>query len=337
MAKEILIYGGIYDFTAAEFIEQMEEASEEDVTLRVNSDGGEPDSGLGMIAKIQEHKGKVLMKVDGKCYSTATFLSLCIADVEAVDSATFGFHRAALPPWIENDPKEFDEARKKILSSMNLKIRKLLTAKVDVALFEKYAKATIDEIFSMDGRVTVVLTAAEAEKCKLVSRVVKITSQKRKEMAAFMETASSQFSIDGIRMAAKIEEEPIEKKSTTMTLAELKAQHPAIYAEAVTEGIAKEKDRVEAYMVFAEVDLPGVKKGIEEGKGLSAKMMAEFTLKVMSHGKLKDVVADSAEATLTEQIVAKEKTAKEKNIDAFEVEMKAEFMKQQPSGGKKVA
>lgn len=75
-------------------------------------------------------------------------------------------------------------------------------------------------------------------------------------------------------------------KTNIMTLDELKAKHPELYAEAIDkgekQGIAKEKDRVKSCLVFAEIDLVGVKAAIESGEALTATAMAEFMLKTAS-------------------------------------------------------
>ena len=57
MATEILLYSSIYSFSAESFIKEMEAASGNDVVLRINTPGGDPQAGFGMIAKFAEHKG----------------------------------------------------------------------------------------------------------------------------------------------------------------------------------------------------------------------------------------------------------------------------------------
>jgi hypothetical protein len=90
-----------------------------------------------------------------------------------------------------------------------------------------------------------------------------------------------------------------------MNLEKLKAEHPAIYAEAVAigvkQGIAEEKDRVEACLVFNEVDPAGVKAAIEAGKPLSQKQMADFSLKALSKNQLKALAGENADPSEEEE------------------------------------
>ncbi len=69
MPKEVLFYGPVTGYGSMEFIQQANEALEDDetaeVTYRVNTPGGEPEYGWGMCAKINETLNKKV-KVDGK-------------------------------------------------------------------------------------------------------------------------------------------------------------------------------------------------------------------------------------------------------------------------------
>lgn len=338
MAKEILLYNSIYSFSAEYFINQLEEVAASDVIIRLNTDGGDPQDGWGMIAKLQERKSNTLLKVDGKAHSWGAFLCCCVAEVEALDASTFAFHRAAYG-WMETQPDFKGSPQETLLVEVNKKLRKLLTSKIDVAEFEKIAKVTIDELFSMDARVTVVLNAAQAEKVKLISKITKITAEKRKEISSNWEKIASEMS--GLKMAAKVDDpKPENQNPTYMTLAEFKAQHPAIYAQAVAEGvkdgittgIAQEVDRVGACMVFNDVDPEGVKAAIASGKPLTSTQMAEFSRKAMAKGLLGEVKKDANGNVITEQPnPAALKTEKEKAVASFEADVQASLKKANPS------
>jgi hypothetical protein len=110
-----------------------------------------------------------------------------------------------------------------------------------------------------------------------------------------------------------------------MTIEQLKAEHPALFAEVLALGIAKEKDRVEACLAFIEVDAAGVKAAIESGKDLSQKQMADFALKAVSAGTLKAIEAGNANPVKTDETASKEKSEKEKELSAFEDSLRAEL------------
>ncbi len=55
MAKEILLYTGIYSYSAANFIRELEDNKGEDICVRGNCGGGSMFDTYGMIAKFKEH------------------------------------------------------------------------------------------------------------------------------------------------------------------------------------------------------------------------------------------------------------------------------------------
>src|SRR5277367_4860470 len=105
MPKDILIYGRIDAYTAAQFFKDINDATENDesVTLnfRINTGGGEPEYGWGIAAKVNEVENKKV-KVDGKAYSWGTMACCYAEDVEALDVSQFMVHRAAYPEWFES-------------------------------------------------------------------------------------------------------------------------------------------------------------------------------------------------------------------------------------------
>lgn len=88
-------------------------------------------------------------------------------------------------------------------------------------------------------------------------------------------------------------------KNKNMDLQELKANHPLLYKQAFDEGVAHEKDRAEAWAVYNEVNPEKVKAGIESGKPLSGKDMAEFNLQIAKGEKLEAIRKDNADELQT--------------------------------------
>lgn len=320
MPKEILIYSRIDEWSAPEFINSVEEAKDQDISVRVNSEGGSPEYGWGMIKKFSEHTGEKNVKVDGCAHSMAMFF-LCYADnVEAISTAEFLIHRAAYPNWIENDPDYFDEAMRGNLERVNASLMTALKNKIDVSEFEnldcmKTPGYKLKDIFSMDKRVEVFITAKEAKKIKLIDKVVDITPAKRSELSTLKAAEAKKYGI--VKKAATLETEKTTQKTDIMTLAELKEKHPAIFAEAVLAGELKERDRVGAFMAFIDVDAEAVKTGVKTGKVMSQTEMSELSLKAVNKAALKNIADDNAEEVETEEVSTKEVTAKEKNAEAF--------------------
>lgn len=319
MAKEILLYSSIYSYSAEQFITAMEENKNNDVVLRINTNGGGPEDGFGMIAKFAEHKKSKKIKVDGKAYSMGLFFLAYSDDVEALDVTEFLAHRAAYPQWFEKS-EYMTEALWDNLNRINSNLRSALEAKIDVAKFEKLKGVKMDDIFSNKSRVDVFLSAEEAKEIGLIDRIVKITPEKKSEIESHMLRIAAEY--NGI----SVSKEPVKtetNKSKIMNLETLKADHPALYSQVKALGASEEKDRVGAWLAFVDVDPEAVSRGIKEGTSISQTAMAEFSRKAFSANALKGIEKDSPGAVKTDEVDSKVKTEKEKELEKFQAEVKA--------------
>lgn len=291
--KEILLYDSIYSLTSQQFVIALEEAKDEDITVRINCDGGEVECGWAMIAKFAEHKGKKLVKVDAKAHSMGA-LFLCYADdVECLDVAEFLIHRASYGDWFEKSEYFTDSLRGNI-ERMNKKLQAAFEAKVDVKEFEKLKGVKVKDVFSMESRIDVFLTAAEAKKIGLVNTITKITPAKRAEIETYAAKIAARYKPTP-EATPVIEEEVKPEKQPVMTLEELKSKHPELYAAAVKAGKDAEKERIEALLVYNEVDPEAVKKAIEAGTEVGPKMMAEMQMKISAKASLKTTETEGKE------------------------------------------
>jgi ATP-dependent protease ClpP protease subunit len=350
MGIDILLYGYIYSYNALFFFEQVNKAlyenPEAELTLRINTSGGEPDFMQEMARKAIEIANQVHVKVGATCNS-AGFLMLAYIPaerIEALDVTNAVLHRAAYPSYIEKAPEFADSAYSTILKNANKGYEKALRAKMDVTAFEALPQMAekglkLKDVFSMETRHDIVLTGADLKKVGLVGKVVRLEPAKLEEMNAATEKFNAATNIHEIRMVAstisKSADTIIETESknddTIMDLKELKAKFPAIYAEAVAEGrlagVQSEKDRIEAIMVYADVDLEECKKAIEAGTNFTAKQQALLSRKSVeqnfSKDALKDLEGDAAKAVTTTEVKgeAKPATEKEKSIAAFEASL----------------
>jgi ATP-dependent Clp protease protease subunit len=300
MAKELYLYSPIYDFVAQDLIAQMEENKTEDIVIRGNTPGGSVFSGWGIIAKMKEHEGNVLMKVDGSVASMGTFVLIFAQEAEALDVSKIHLHRADM---YVNGPE--DQA---FLDGVNKDLKAKLTQKVDGAKFKEITGFTIDDLFDPEKKIEVWLSAKQAKAIGLIQRIVKLNPSEI--------TALNRFSIAANNPEDKPNPQPT---NTVMTLEELKAKHPDLFAQVHALGVAKERDRVGAYMAFNTIDPEAVAKGIKEGSDLSATQMAEFAVKGMNAAALIKVKADSPkDVKLPEVKEEGEKTETEKELSVLE-------------------
>ena len=97
---EIFLYGTFgLDFTAKEVAEKLAEA-DGDVDLHVASVGGSGSDATAIFAQIKQfNKGKVTARVDGFCFSAASYV-ICAADtVIAARDSEFMIHEASGGGW----------------------------------------------------------------------------------------------------------------------------------------------------------------------------------------------------------------------------------------------
>lgn len=293
---EVLMYGDIYSYSAAEFINQIESNTDSDLTIRINSDGGSPEYGWGMVAKYREFQGTKMVKIDGKAMSTAAFFLLYADEATALDVSQIMFHRAAFPEWYERD--YMTEANKGYLTSINKEVEKAFRSKIDVEAFEAMKGVTVKDMFSLDSRIDVFLTAQEAKKIGLISKIVKITPDRKQKIdAKMLEVSAKYISKDVSANNTNSNNNP--KIETKMTIEKLKAEHPELFAQVVAMGVSSEQDRAKAWAVFAEIDPKAVADGIKSGENISQTAMAEFTLKKLSATSVEKITTEGAPAVET--------------------------------------
>lgn len=331
MPKEVLLYGPIYSETSALFINAVNEVEGEELVVRINCEGGSPEYGWGMINKFKEFAGKKSVMVDGQAYSMGTYF-LAYAEkgsVTGTDVSQYLIHRAAYSQWFEQSPEYFTDAIKQNLVQINKSLQAALEARIDVEAFEnlkqvKDKNIKFKDIFSLESRIDVFLNAADAKKIGLIDKVIKLTPQKAAEMNAYSERVAAKFIVSP---TAEIENTSTQnqKPKNKMTIDQLKAEHPDLFAQVVALGVSQEKDRVEACLAFIDVDAAGVKAAIESGKPLSQKQMAELSLKAVSKNTLEALKGENAGAVKTSEEAIAEKSAKEKEITDAENDIRAEL------------
>lgn len=318
MPKELLLYGPTNEDTARAFVEAVIAADIEqagDLLVRINTDGGNPNDMQSMAARLSEYSGQVNAQVDGKAYSSGTFILPYInGTVTAYDISQFLIHRAAYSSWFEKS-EYMTEALWDNLNAINSGLRKALEARIDVKKLKELKGVTLNQIFDNATRIDVFLTADEAKQIGLVDKVVKLTPKKRAEIeqkitASMLPTAwhqgNAEFSAD------------INPK-TKMTLDELKSQHPDVYAQAVNAGVSQERDRVGAWMAFVDVDADQVAAGIKNGESISQTATAELARKAFSKQSLEALKKEAAPAVETKETEAAltEAQKKEAELNAF--------------------
>lgn len=327
MPKDILLYGALWEYNAMFFHHQINESLKDDanadLALRINCRGGSPEFGMGTINKIQETPNFVRTLVEGEASSMAFFALCCLKDVEAIETAQFVVHRAAYGDWIETSPSFKGSVHEESLAKTNKDLEKMFRAAVDVEAFEnltqvKAKNLKVKDIFSMEGRVEILLSAADMKKIGLVHKIIRITPAKTAEIKSLSAAFENCASLEQFQKAAEAVNLPAPKqqsKVTNMTLEEFRAQHPEVFQSAVNVGVNQERDRVGAWLPYQKIDAEAVVKGIKEGRSISESERSEFAVKALNPEALKKVADGNAPDVSTTEVV-KEKTEEETKKDA---------------------
>ena len=338
MPKDILLYGEIYKYSALYFFEQIKEAQLDDAdaqfTLRINTEGGEPEYGMSVIAKVQELADHFSIKGESMLHSMGLFL-LCYVPkekIEVFDISKGVLHRAAYPNWIESMQGFTESVHYEILVKTNKDLEKAFRARVDVDALEnlpqfKEKDLTLKDIFSLESRIEVLLTSADMKKIGLVNSIQKITPSKASAMSAQLSEFKKCRSLEDFKLAAKATTKNDEPNNTDMTLEELKAKFPALYAQVIADGKAsglnEERERIRAWEAYRGIDAAAVDKGIKDGKVISATDVAEFTAKALSPEHLKKIMASNAPDVQTTPVNEdKPKTETEKEVAVLEADVR---------------
>lgn len=330
MLKEILIYGLMTQYSAMYFFEQIKEALEDEpdaqLQIRLNSEGGSPDYAMSMIQKIQELGDQVFLKGEAMLHSMALF-ALCYVDkanIEIYDVSKGILHRAAWDEWIEGQAWFKGSIQEELVIKTNKDLEKAFRARVDVAVLEalpamKDRNLTLKDIFSMEARHEIILSASDMKKIGLVDSIKRITPTKQTQIKALTENFNKCRSLDDFRIAAASPK----PNNDTMTLEEFMAQYPAIYAAIVTkakaDGAVEERSRVNAFFAYASIDAAAVAKAIKEGTPMTMEFMAQMQATSLNKKDIEVMTAEGAASpAAATTAVTKEADQNKKDLFNFE-------------------
>lgn len=100
---ELLLYGEISDYswygdeiTPAEFNNDLKTlGAVEEITVRINSGGGDVFAAVAIYTRLKEHKAKITVKIDGWCASAATIIAMAGNTIEISVGGIFMIHDPA--------------------------------------------------------------------------------------------------------------------------------------------------------------------------------------------------------------------------------------------------
>ncbi|HTY35432.1 head maturation protease, ClpP-related [Mycobacterium sp.] len=97
-AAEVLLYdeiGGWWGLAAEDFVRDLAKVDAKQITLRINSPGGDVFDGLAIYNSLRQHSATVTARVEGLAASAASFIAMAADTVQVCRGAMLMIHDAA--------------------------------------------------------------------------------------------------------------------------------------------------------------------------------------------------------------------------------------------------
>lgn len=114
------------------------------------------------------------------------------------------------------------------------------------------------------------------------------------------------------------------KINNSMTLEQLKSEHPEVYNQVYNSGVEAEQDRCGAWLAHLNTDSAAVVEGIKSGKPISSTAREELLVKASSNKRLQDLKISSPAALKTEESNTEE-AAQKSELEAASEELSEIF------------
>lgn len=318
--NEIPLYSPIYSWVAESFVREVNTFPDDsELTIRINTPGGQVTTGYAMISRLSDREGAVKMYVDGIAYSMAAYMLLYSSNNVGSENSRYMFHKAAYPSYYEPNDAEQQEL-KRINAEFKTKMKSKLK---DIP----ETKELISKVFESDVRNDVYLSAKEAKKIGLIHEIKKLDKEvkaymdEQVEMLAFY-TKKSEIE-NNTEKITNIEVNKSNKKESTMDVNELKSKHPDLYSQVfnsgVKTGVENEKDRVGAFLPYLDAAPEAVKKAISGDSNITETQRSEFAIALVKQANIKAEETEKIPPvnTAEDNLNNDAKAQKEKELDAM--------------------
>lgn len=93
-STDIFIYDeiGVHGITAKSFLQDLKDLGGKDITLHINSTGGDVFEGQAIYTALKNYTGKVTAKIEGLAASMATVIALAADTIEMTSNSLFMIH-----------------------------------------------------------------------------------------------------------------------------------------------------------------------------------------------------------------------------------------------------
>lgn len=257
----------ISNYYINQLINEIEAIKDTEIEMSWLSYGGSVWAGMQFADFMKSTDKKITARVTGIAASMGTSLLPYFDKVIGAKQADVMIH-STLSSVTE------------ITKKSNTELYNILKTKINEDKFEELKGVKLKDIMFLEGenRKDVWLTGIEAKQVGLFDELIDLTPEEKVKNDAMLQDFKLSANLDyELPERLKINSEVTNQTKKSMDINELKAKHPKVYAEAfkegessgLTAGTKAEKDRVDAWMVFNDVDPEKVKAGIESGQEMT--------------------------------------------------------------------
>ena len=164
---EINVFGRIGEEINANWISSFLNYAEEDITVKINSYGGNISEAHAIFNLLRDYKGKVTIEIIGMCASAATIIAMAGDIIKMKSNALFMIHETSI--FLSDIVQTSDLS--KIVESLS----KMNETLIDV--YSARSKISKEEIRSMLKQETW-MTAEEARKKGFIDEIIQIKDNK---------------------------------------------------------------------------------------------------------------------------------------------------------------
>ncbi len=303
---ELLLYGEISDYswygdeiTPAMFNNDLKEiGAVDEITVRINSGGGDVFAAVAIYTRLKENKAKVSVKIDGWCASAATIIAMAGDTVEISVAGVFMIHDplAGLLGYynvsdLEEIKNQLETIKQSIVNCYMTKCGKTEEEIKNLMSEEKWytGQEAVDNGFCTAVMFTEIETEVENSETVIVNSVsisLKDFSTVPKGLLGYTNSLNN-----------KATNAKNNKEDEKMTLEEFKKQHPEVadaYKTEImasanggassTEAVDAERNRIKA---IDEMTLPGYEDMANKAKFETPITAEAFAMQIVAEQKKK--------------------------------------------------
>ena len=302
--KTVAISGVIgWDVEPSDIRTALNEANGEDVRVEISSPGGFVMPGLEIFNLIRNYKGATETRLVGQAASMGSYIALAGDKMVAEDNAVFMIHNVrGLSMGDHNDLRKSADTFER-LSNLLAKAYVAKTGKSieDIrAMMDEETFLFGDEIVEEGFADEIISTKSDTDKetaVAIAQAVIADCIKTMKESDKVKDDTEQAAAMLGSMPAPVKKKQPLpmaEKKTevTVMDLEKLKAEHPAVHAQAVAAGVAQgvtqERDRASAHLILggSSGDMVTAIAAITDGSEMTAVITAKYQAAGMKKAEL---------------------------------------------------